>query len=190
MGATETLHFVQGDSSQNARTVSDNKNPLADCDYPGYNKSDEAQMIDRSTVAVYPIHLAIGEPLLSSLLELTLTEAGYQTVIFRSARSLWESLPAHHARFIITEGRFADGFEALNLCRLVRREYPWPYVYIYVISRRHETEAIEDMLDAGANDYSVKPVNPVQIRTHVLVGMRWLAYIDAMTTPKSSPALA
>ena len=145
-------------------------------------------MIDQSTVAVYPIHLAIGDPVLSSLLELSLTEAGYQTVIFTSARKLWESLPTQHSRFIITEGRFTDGFEAPNLCRLVRREYPWPYVYIYVISRRHETEVIEDILNAGANDYSVKPVNPIQVRTHILVGMRWLTYIDAMTTPKSSPA--
>ena len=148
-------------------------------------------MIDRCTAAIYPIHLAIGDPILSSLLELTLTEAGYQTVIFTSARKLWETLgehPTHHPRFIIMEGRFSDGFEALNLCRLVRRDYPWPYVYIYVISRRHETEAIEHILDAGANDYSVKPVNPIQIRTHILVGMRWLSYIDAMTTPKSSAA--
>lgn len=164
------------------------KNLLAYCAHLDYSKSDEAQMIDRSTVAIHPIHLAIGDPLLSSLLELTLTEAGYQTLIFPSARKLWESLPTHRPRFIITEGRFSDGFEALNLCRLVRHDYPWPYVYIYVISRRHETEAIEDMLDAGANDYSVKPVNPAQIRTHILVGMRWLTYIDAMTTQKSSPA--
>ena len=170
-----------------APLVAPTKNPLAKCGHLGYTEVDEAQMIDRSTVAVHPIHLAIGDTLLSSLLELTLTEAGYQTAIFTSARKLWESLPSHPARFIITEGRFTDGFEARNLCRLVRRDYPWPYVYIYVISRRHDTESIEDVLDAGANDYSVKPVNPLQIRTHVLVGMRWLSYIDAMTTPKSSP---
>jgi DNA-binding response OmpR family regulator len=145
-------------------------------------------MIDRSTEALCPIHLAIGDPLLSSLLELTLTGAGYQPVMFPSAIKLWEKFPTQRPRFIITEGRFSDGFEALNLCRLVRRDFPWPYVYIYVISRRHEIAAIEDVLDAGANDYSVKPVNALQVRTHILVGLRWLAYIDAITAPQSSPA--
>jgi DNA-binding response OmpR family regulator len=148
-----------------------------------YAKPDEAQMIERYTAGVFPVHLAIGDPLLSSLLELTLAEDGYQAVMFNSARLLWESFPLHHPRFIITEGRFNDGFEAANLCRLVRRDYPWPYVYIYIISRHHEMQEIEEALEAGANDYSIKPVNPLHIRTRVLVGMHWLTYIDSLTIP-------
>ena len=148
---------------------------------------DEAQMIERYTEGIFPVHLAIGDPLLASLLELTLTEAGNQAVTFTSAGKLWESFPSRPARFIITEGRFNDGFEASNLCRLVRRDYPRPYVYIYVISRHHEMEQIEEALDAGANDYSIKPVNPLHIRTRVLVGMHWLAYIDSITTPHPPP---
>ena len=46
---------------------------------------------------------------------------------------------------------------------------------------------IEEALDAGANDYSIKPVNSLQIRTRVLVGMRWLAYIDSITAVHPPP---
>lgn len=138
--------------------------------------------MERDTAGVYPVHLAIGDSVLSSLLELTLTEAGYETVMFTSARKLWESFPPRRPRFIITEGRFNDGFEAANLCRLVRRDYPSPYVYIYVISRHHELEEIEEALEAGASDYSIKPVSPLHLRTRVLVGMHWLTYIDSMAT--------
>ena len=152
-----------------------------------YYEADEAPMIERYTAGVFPVHLAIGDPLLSSLLELTLAEDGHQTVMFTSARKLWESFSSRRPRFIITEGRFNDGFEASNLCRLVRRDYPRPYVYIYVISRHHEMEEIEEALDAGANDYSIKPVNPLHIRTRVLVGMHWLAYIDSITPPHPPP---
>jgi DNA-binding response OmpR family regulator len=148
-----------------------------------YYEADEAQMIERRTEGAFPVNLAIGDPPLASLLELTLAEAGYQAVTFTSARKLWESFPFRHPRFIITEGRFNDGFEASNLCRLVRRDYPWPYVYIYVISGHHEMEEIEEALDAGASDYSIKPVSPLHIRTRVLVGMHWLAYIDSLATP-------
>ncbi|HVM62357.1 MAG TPA: response regulator [Verrucomicrobiae bacterium] len=136
-------------------------------------------MTDRHTAGFYPVHLAIGDPLMSSLFELTLTEAGYEAVMFQSARKLWENFAACRPRFVITEGRFNDGFEALNLCRLIRRDYPQPYVYLYIVSRRHEIEAIEDALDAGADDYSIKPVNSLQLRTRVLVGMRRLAQIDS-----------
>ncbi len=140
-------------------------------------------MTERYMEGAFPIHLAIGDPPLSSLLELILAEDGYQPVMFTSARNLWENFPLHRPRFIITEGRFNDGFEAANLCRLVRRDYPWPYVYIYIISRHHEMTEIEEALDAGANDYSIKPVNPLHIRTRILVGMHWLAYIDSIAAP-------
>ena len=148
-----------------------------------YSEADEAPMTEPYTEGPFPIHLAIGDPLLSSLLELTLAEDAYQAVMFTSARKLWENFPSCHPRFIITEGRFNDGFEAANLCRLVRHDHPWPYVYIYIISRHHEMTEIEEALDAGANDYSTKPVNPLHIRTRVLVGMHWLAYIDSIATP-------
>jgi hypothetical protein len=48
-------------------------------------------------------------------------------------------------------------------------------------------EEIEEALDAGANDYSIKSVNPLHVRTRVLVGMHWLAYIDSITTPHPPP---
>jgi len=142
-------------------------------------------MTEQTARAGFPICLAVGDSLLSSRLELTLSEAGYQVLTFTSAKQLWESFPTRRPRFIITERLFSDGFTALNLCRLVRRDYLLPYVYIYVISRRHEMGEIKEALEAGANDYSVKPVSSVQICARVLVGLRWLAYIDSITTPPS-----
>jgi PleD family two-component response regulator len=142
-------------------------------------------MMEQPAQLDFPICLAVGDRLLSSQLELTLSEAGYQVLAFTSAKQLWESFPTRRPRFIITERIFSDGFSALNLCRLVRQDYLLPYVYIYILSNRREKAEIEEALDAGANDYSIKPVSPFQIRTRVLVGLRWLAYIDSITMPSS-----
>lgn len=140
-------------------------------------------MTKRTARPAFPICLAAGDRLLSSRLELTLSEAGHEVLSFTSAKQLWESFPVRRPRFIITERMFNDGFSALNLCRLVRRDYLLPYVYIYIISRRHEIAEIEEGLNAGADDYSIKPVSSPQVRTRVLVGLRWLAYIDSTATP-------
>jgi DNA-binding response OmpR family regulator len=142
-------------------------------------------MMEQTAQAGFPICLAVGDRALSSRLELTLSEAGYQVLAFTSAKQLWESFPSRRPRFVITERLFSDGFTALNLCRLVRRDYPLPYVYIYIISRRHEMGEIKEALEAGANDYSIKPVNPLQVCARVLVGLRWLAYIDSITATPS-----
>jgi PleD family two-component response regulator len=142
-------------------------------------------MTEPAAQVSFPICLAVGDRLLSSRLELALIEAGYQVLPFTSARQVWENLPTRRPRFIISERTFADGFSALNLCRLVRQNYLLPYVYIYILSNRREKAEIEEALDAGANDYSIKPVTPLQIRTRVLIGLRWLAYIDSITMPSA-----
>jgi hypothetical protein len=36
------------------------------------------------------------------------------------------------------------------------------------------------ILAAGVDDYLAKPLTPLQARTRVLVGKRWLAYIDSL----------
>jgi DNA-binding response OmpR family regulator len=40
---------------------------------------------------------------------------------------------------------------------------------------------IREGLSLGVDDYLVFPHNPFQIRSRVLVGMRWLTYIDSVT---------
>ena len=122
--------------------------------------------------------------MLSSRLEMILTGEGYEVRPFMSAKQLWDSISTFRPRFIITEGTFKDGFSALDLCRGIRQHYLLPYIYIHVISRRSQIEEISEALDAGANDYSCKPVGALQIRSRVLVGLRWLEYLDSLYSPR------
>ena len=39
---------------------------------------------------------------------------------------------------------------------------------------------IKEALAASVDDYIVRPANRFQIRSRVLVGMRWLNYIDSL----------
>lgn len=44
---------------------------------------------------------------------------------------------------------------------------------------------IKEALAVGTDDYLVRPHNPFQLRSRVLVGMRWLNYIDSLYEGKS-----
>jgi DNA-binding response OmpR family regulator len=44
-----------------------------------------------------------------------------------------------------------------------------------------QLQEIREGLNLGVDDYLVIPYNPFQIRSRVLVGMRWLSYIDSIT---------
>jgi sigma-B regulation protein RsbU (phosphoserine phosphatase) len=136
-----------------------------------------------------PICLVIGDPLRCSRLESVLTEVGYIVLPFQSAQELWQNFEWRHPRYIIADRRFADGFSGLDLCRAVRQKFLLPYVYIHILGSAQSTHEMDEALDAGASDYSVKPISPPQLRARVRVGLRWLEYIDSITMP-SEPRTA
>jgi DNA-binding response OmpR family regulator len=54
-------------------------------------------------------------------------------------------------------------------------------VYVLIRSAMSQLEDIREGLNLGVDDYLIFPHNPFQIRSRVLVGMRWLTYIDSIT---------
>jgi CheY-like chemotaxis protein len=80
----------------------------------------------------------------------------------------------------MTERRFEMGLSGLELLTHIRQLQPWPYVYAVVMSSMNKMEEIEQGLEAGVDDYLLKPFNPVQLRARALVGLRWLSYLDSL----------
>jgi len=135
----------------------------------------------------FPICLAIANPLASSKVETVLAEDGYEVLPFRNAKEILDNFEWRHPRYIITDRKFPHEFSGIDLCREVRSRYMRPYVYIHILSLKTSIAEIEEALDAGANDYSIKPVSPFQIRARVRVGLRWLDYIDSITSASAQP---
>lgn len=109
---------------------------------------------------------------------------------FSSASDLWERFQARPARLVITDRRFGDDFDGLELVRKIRKHYQLPYIYAMMRSVGSQLEEIREGLTAGVDDYLVKPHNPFQIRSRALVAMRWLTYIDSITLKRSGTAKA
>src|SRR5712671_417294 len=129
----------------------------------------------------FPICMVFGDPLRGSRLEAVLTAVGYTVLPFQSAQEILANFEWRRPRYIIAERRYPDGFTGLDLCRTVRQKYLLPYVYIHILGSVQSTPEMDEALDAGANDYSVKPISPPQLRARVRVGLRWLEYIDSLT---------
>jgi DNA-binding response OmpR family regulator len=109
---------------------------------------------------------------------------------FSSARDLWEHFQIRPARYVITDRRFGDDFDGLELVRRIRRNYQLPYVYVLMRGAMCQIGEIKEGLDLGVNDYLLFPHNPIQIRSRVLVGMRWITYIDSVTGSPMTEATA
>jgi DNA-binding response OmpR family regulator len=128
------------------------------------------------------IYIAIRKSDDRSSLEDQLVLDGADVSAFASAKDLWDLFQTRPARFIITDQRFGEEFDGLELVRQIRKKYSLPYVYVLMRSMRQQIKDIQEGLKAGVDGYLVKPHHQFQIRSQVLVGLRWLTYIDSVNS--------
>ena len=127
------------------------------------------------------IYLAIQNDSARSALENQLILDGANVSSFASAQELWKNFQARPVRFVVTDRRFEGDFDGMGLVRKIREDHPTPYVYVLMRSVMGQLAEIKEGLNHGVDDYLIIPYNPFQIRSRVLVGMRWLTYIDSLT---------
>jgi diguanylate cyclase (GGDEF)-like protein len=64
------------------------------------------------------------------------------------------------------------GMDGLRLCREIRKLEDRPYIYIMLLTARNTAEDIVSGLEAGADDYIVKPFDPQELKVRVRAGSR------------------
>jgi DNA-binding response OmpR family regulator len=138
------------------------------------------------------IYIAIRNQTDRSQMEDTLVLDGFDVSSFATAKELWTQIQIRPARFVITDRLFGGEFSGLDLVAKIRKKYQLPYVYVLMRSAMERLGEIEAGLAGGVDDYLIKPHNPFQIRSRILVGLRWLKYIDSINvgTVKAAAASA
>lgn len=127
------------------------------------------------------IYIAAKRPDDRSHLTDSMVVDGFNVTPFASADDLWNCFQARPARIVMTERRFEYGLSGLDLVWHIRKQQAWPYVYVVVTSSMNSIEEIEQGLEAGVDDYLLKPFNPIQLRARALVALRWLCYLDSLS---------
>ena len=132
------------------------------------------------------VFLAIKNQEERSRMEDTLVLDGFEVSTFQSAGQMWDAYRTHAARIVISERRFGKDLSGLALTRNIRKDFLLPYCYIVLLSTMNRIKEIEEGLAAGADDYLIRPHNPFQLRSRILVGLRWLSYIDSLNTKEQA----
>jgi len=133
------------------------------------------------------VHLAVKNTKERSQIEDALVLDGFVVSTFQSAGELWDAFQQHQPRIVITERRFGSDLSGLDLARNIRKHFVLPYCFIVILSTMNRIKEIQEGLAAGVDDYLIRPYNPFQLRSRILVGLRWLTYIDQQN-PQDQPA--
>ncbi|WP_139556881.1 PP2C family protein-serine/threonine phosphatase [Methylotetracoccus oryzae] len=65
-----------------------------------------------------------------------------------------------------------EGMDGIDLCRWLRADTSRPYTYFILLTGRNDKQSLIDGMDAGADDFLVKPVDPEELKVRIRAGQR------------------
>ena len=124
--------------------------------------------------------IADDDRVASAILAKTLARWNLDVTIVDDGAAAWRDLEATAEPTLAILDWMMPELEGAEVCRRVRREKPLANMYLMLLtsleSRRHVIEGLQ----AGADDYLVKPFDPDELHARIQVGLRVLKLQDTL----------
>jgi len=117
------------------------------------------------------------DPIARQILRSTLTHLGLKVLEFPDGNAAWDYFLTNPPRFVVTEW-LIPSLNGLELIRNIRAARFNRYTYSIIIVGKEDETNIVSGLDAGADDYLIKPFDIAQLRSRVQIGLRILEQED------------
>ena len=105
------------------------------------------------------------------ILEAAIRPLGHECVAVANGTQAWELFERSHIDAIISD-RVMPGLNGIELCRRVRASGRHTYTYFIFLTVLDEKPQIITGMEAGADDYLVKPLDPDELKMRLLVAER------------------
>ena len=110
----------------------------------------------------------------------TLKRSGLDVVVAYDGAAAWELLTTEPAPAVAILDWMMPNVDGLELCRRLRQDPGRAHMYIILLTSRDGRADVVTGLDAGADDYLVKPFDLEELRARVQVGVRMAALQDSI----------
>ena len=118
--------------------------------------------------------IAEDDRVTGEILARTLQRWNYDTTVVGNGAHAWEHLRTVNAPTLAILDWMMPGMDGPDVCRKVRSELPLANMYLLLVTARESRGDVVAGLDAGADDYIIKPFDPEELRARVAVGVRVL----------------
>jgi two-component system chemotaxis response regulator CheY len=105
------------------------------------------------------------------VLQAMASKLGHECVVASDGSSAWELLSAGNMDVLLTDWMM-PGVDGPELCRRVRNELSDRYIYVVLITGLGNREQVLEGMNAGADDYMIKPVDPFALQTRLVAAER------------------
>ncbi len=120
------------------------------------------------------ILIAEDEPTSCKLLAAILKKDGHESVVTGHGAEAWEALNKPGAPQLAIIDWMMPVMNGLELCKAIRADSALKYIYIILLTGRDSREDIVKGLDAGADDYLIKPLDSMELGARIRNGIRIL----------------
>lgn len=118
------------------------------------------------------ILIAEDEPVSRRVLEATLQGWGYTVIIAQDGRKAWEIIRSPEAPNLVISDWMMPHMNGLQLCRKIRQTDQSGYIYFIILTAKGNKEDIIAGLEAGADDFLVKPFDHEELKYRIRIGER------------------
>ena len=126
-----------------------------------------------SSPAGFPVLVVEDEPVSRLRLVKTLSKAGYEVVAVENGRKALELMSTRYFPFVLTDWMMPE-IDGLELCRRIRSQPNQGYVFVVLLTARDDKSDMIKGLEAGADDYLIKPFITAELFARLKTGQRFL----------------
>jgi len=122
------------------------------------------------------MHVLIAEDdrVTGEILARTLQRWNHETTLVGDGAQAWDYLRASTLPTLAILDWMMPEMDGPEVCRRARAELPLANMYLLLVTAREGRGDVIAGLDAGADDYIIKPFDPDELRARISVGVRVL----------------
>lgn len=118
--------------------------------------------------------VADDDPVSRRLLQVTLTNAGFDTVLATDGGEALHILEQENSPRLVILDWIMPQLDGIDVCRAIRKNATERYFYIILLTVKGDQKEIVEGLEAGADDYVTKPFDLLELKARLRAGRRIL----------------
>ena len=116
--------------------------------------------------------IADDDPVAAMAVSRSMSNWGFETAVVHDGLAAWEHLTSSDPASLAIVDWEMPGLEGPDLCRRVRSDTERAHLYLILLTARNSSTDLVAGLEAGADDYLIKPVDLNELKARVQVGVR------------------
>ncbi|BDI34449.1 type II secretion system protein E [Capsulimonas corticalis] len=125
------------------------------------------------------ILIAEDDPISALVLRKALERMGHEVTVETNGAKAWTALQNGAFRLVLSDWMMPQ-MDGLELCHRIRMREGAPYVYLILLTVKGNAEDRTEALDAGIDDFLVKPLDSAELVARIEVAQRILKMKDEL----------